>query len=234
MKVLLPELVSNHIWRYGFFEPDVCLYMIRLVQKGMTFLDIGGHFGFFSLFASRLVGQKGKVYTFEPAASTYKQLRRNIESVPDCFNIETYENAAFSETTNLEFIDYGLEYSAYNSAYGIRSDIARKNKKNISVSAIKIDDFVKERAINKIDFIKIDAESTEMHVLTGMSQTIERDKPILVVELGDFGIEGVPKSKEIIKWLTRKEYSMYEFNKGEIVRHYIRGDYPYCNILFVR
>jgi hypothetical protein len=65
MHVWLPENVSKSIWRYGFFEEDVCLYMLYHLEEGMTFIDIGAHIGFFTLLGSHLVGKKGNVLSFE-------------------------------------------------------------------------------------------------------------------------------------------------------------------------
>ena len=45
MSIVIPEPVSVHIWRYGYFESDVCLYMLSILKEGATFLDIGAHFG---------------------------------------------------------------------------------------------------------------------------------------------------------------------------------------------
>ena len=66
MLVILPEPVSVRIWRYGVFEPDVAFYLITCLRAGDTFIDIGGHFGFFSMLGRELVGQDGTVVTFEP------------------------------------------------------------------------------------------------------------------------------------------------------------------------
>lgn len=76
MSVVLPEDVSVSIWRYGYFEEDVVRYMLRFLTEGMTFIDIGAHFGFFTLLGSYLVGKSGKVLAFEPTPTTYQQLKK--------------------------------------------------------------------------------------------------------------------------------------------------------------
>ena len=60
MDVLLPERVSTCIWRDGVFEPDVCAYLLRRLWPGMTFVDVGAHFGFSPL-GSHLTGPHGRV-----------------------------------------------------------------------------------------------------------------------------------------------------------------------------
>lgn len=234
MSVVLPEDVSTNIWRYGSFEGDVCLFMLNSLQKGMTFIDIGAHYGFFTLLGSYLVGKEGKVLAFEPTPTTYQQLLKNVTNHSKYPNVETYNCAAYSEGTEIEFYDYGLENSAYNSAFGSRkADSSSTGKNTIIVKARRIDDILREKELKSANLIKIDAESSEMHVLKGMIKTLRNYEPNIIIELGDFEIHGVPESKEIITWLQHVNYSPYEVRNGEIVPHVIRAQYEYSNLLFV-
>ena len=56
IEVILPEMVSISIWRNGFVESDVTIYLLKYLNNGETFVDIGAHFGFYSLLASSIVG----------------------------------------------------------------------------------------------------------------------------------------------------------------------------------
>lgn len=234
MSVVLPEDVSTNIWRYSTFEGDVCLFILNSLQEGMTFIDIGAHYGFFTLLGSYLVGSKGKVLAFEPTPTTYQQLLRNVTSYSKYPNVDTYNCAAYSKDTEIKFYDYGLESSAYNSAFGSRKvDSSSISKKTIIVKAGRVDDVLREEEIRSVNLIKIDAESSEMHVLKGMIDTLRNYQPNIIIELGDFEIHGVPESKEIITWLQHVNYSPYEVRNGEIVPHVIRAQYEYSNLLFV-
>lgn len=234
MSVVLPEDVSTNIWRYSSFEGDVCLFMLDFLQEGMTFIDIGAHYGFFTLLGSYLVGKEGKVLAFEPTPTTYQQLLKNVTNHSKYPNVETYNCAAYSEGSEIEFYDYGLENSAYNSAFGSRKvDSSSTGKNTIIVKARRIDDILREKELKSPNLIKIDAESSEMHVLKGMIKTLRNYEPNIIIELGDFEIHGVPESKEIIKWLRHVNYSPYEVRNGEIVPHVIRTQYEYSNLLFV-
>ncbi len=79
IQVILPEMVSISIWRNGFVESDVTIYLLKYLNNGETFIDIGAHFGFYSLLASSIVGREGQVLSFEPTASTFRQLSKNIK-----------------------------------------------------------------------------------------------------------------------------------------------------------
>ena len=51
----------------------------------------------------------------------------------------------------------------------------------LSIDALKLP--------QRVGFVKIDAEGHEMHVLSGMRELLERDKPVLVVELSNDEIQ---------------------------------------------
>lgn len=231
--VILPEPVSTHIWRYGFFEADVSLFLIDNLTEGMTLVDVGGHFGFFTLLGSFLVGEEGKILTFEPTPTTYNQLIKNISLHSSCPNVEAINCAAYSENKEIKFYDYGLEGSAYNSAFMSKTVGGYSyNRKEAIVPGKKIDDLLIEKGIQRVDLVKIDAESSELHVLNGMSHTIDTDRPIIIVEVGDNTAKEIPTSKEVISWLQIRDYGAYEIRDGEIVPHVFRENYEYGNLLF--
>lgn len=234
MNVIYPEPVSMKIWRDGYFEEAVCLYMLNLLKEGMTFIDIGAHFGFFSLLASYLVGKKGKVLAFEPIPNTFHQLQKNITNYSQYPNVTIYNCAGYSVDAEIKFYDYGIEDSAYNSAFGLRKNGSLTVAKNeIKAKARKLDTFLKENGIEKVDFIKIDAESSEIHVLKGMADTLRNSNPTVILEVGDFDIDGVPNSKEIVDWLQHMNLIPYEMREGKISRHVVKERYEYDNLLFV-
>ena len=234
MKVILPEGVSTSIWRYSYFEEENCFYMIDCLRKGMTFIDIGAHFGFFSLLGSYLVGEKGEVLSFEPMPDTYSQLKENVNG---CNNIKTFNYAAFNEDKKVKFFDYGLVNSAFNSMFDRprKTDInSSNNGKEIIAEAKTIDNIIEEKRIKRVDLVKIDAESSEFQVLKGMSKTIKLYRPDIILEVGDFDIDNVPKSEKIITWLEEAGYIPYELIGGNLEKHRKSQSYEYKNLFFMQ
>lgn len=215
--VVLPELISLTIWRYGFFEEDVCRFMLRVLRPGMNFIDVGAHFGFFTRLASFLVGDTGRVLSFEPTPNTFGQLMRNTVGSD---NVLIHNCAAYSRETELTLRDFGLEYSAFNSAFGMRDEDSKSIPQGIEFQARarKVDDVVKERGLPEVDLVKIDAESSELHVLQGMTEIIKRDHPRIILETGDFGLAGVPKTEELIGWLREHGYRPFEIGRDNQLR----------------
>ena len=234
-EAILPEAVSTHIWRYGFFEEDVCLFLLRVLQPGMVFLDIGAHLGFFTLLGSELVGQHGKVVAFEPMPGTFAQLVRNVSLNGRLSNTVTVNSAAYSTNANLTFLDYGLIDAGLDSAFGPRNHTdSIPGAQEVIVDARRLDDVISTLQIPRVDVIKIDAESSEMHVLRGAEATIDEFRPKIILEVGDFDLPGVASSAELVEWLRLRDYVPHQYTNGRITSHQRRDKYRYGNLLFIR
>ncbi len=233
MFVIIPEPVSLNIYRYGFFEEDLTRMILEYLKPGMVFLDIGSHYGYFTLLSSFIVGDRGQVHSFEPIPSTFNILKANVSNKDNVFR---NNNAVFSKSQIISINDYGLKYSAYNSIYNARlsQKILKEVKLNrYEVEAFSVDEYVQEKDVIP-NFIKIDAESSEYEILRGMKKTMDNFHPIISIEVGDVDVKGVPTSRDLIDVLVKKDYQPYEFNNGKILRHVHKyGPYQYNNILFL-
>jgi len=232
MNVLIPEVVSLNLYRYGYFEEGLTRMVLEYLKPGMVFFDIGSHFGYYTLLSSNIVGEKEQVYAFEPTKSTFDILKLNTEKKS---NVILNNLAVSSKRDKVLINDYGVRYSAWNSVHNARltKDIISNLKPGqYKVEAISIDEYAHEHNV-KPDFIKIDAESHEYAILLGMQQTIEKFHPIITIEVGDFDIEGIPTSRTLVEYLIDKGYQPYEYKEGKIFRHIPKDKYSYENILFL-
>ena len=233
MNVVIPEVVSSEIRRFGFIEESVASFIINFASEGDCLIDIGSHFGFFALLMAEIVGEKGSVFCFEPTPSTFSILKKNVISKN---NIVINKNAVFNQNIEIELNDYGLASSAFNSIRDSRQNKNSINKKRtgtkINVQALKLDDYVKK---NKLwpSLIKIDAESTELEVLQGMDFILKEISPVLCIELGDLGVEGVLPGIKIITFLTAKYgYKPNEIKNCKLYPHKLKEKYDYINLFF--
>nr|MBS0037520.1 FkbM family methyltransferase [Saprospiraceae bacterium] len=58
-------------------EIRLARFLIQKLNPGNVFLDVGAHYGYFSLLGSVLVGETGKVFSFEASESTFAMLELN-------------------------------------------------------------------------------------------------------------------------------------------------------------
>ena len=70
---------SIHGCWLSHYEQEKQSRVRQLVKPGMTVLDIGANAGFYTLAFSRLVGDTGHVYAFEPLAQNAANILRRLE-----------------------------------------------------------------------------------------------------------------------------------------------------------
>jgi len=66
---------------------------------------------------------------------------------------------------------------------GSGSRLTPGRKSEHAVQTISVDDFVKQRALKRVDFVKMDVEGAELKVLKGAEKTIRRFRPKLAIAL---------------------------------------------------
>lgn len=131
------------------------------LRPGDTFLDVGCHYGIYSVLASKLVGPTGRVIAVEPHPGVLEVLRRNI-AFNGCENIEVL-NLALSDTTGL----LGLAYNENGSG---RQRDADPVSPVHNVWAIAGDEILNKFPV--ASGIKIDVEGHEFAVLSGLRRTL--------------------------------------------------------------
>lgn len=225
MNLNLPELVSKSIYLYGYFEPSTSHALIKLLKEGDYFVDVGAHIGYYSLLASEIVGNSGKVYSFEPTPSTLQTLLANVHGKT---NINVKQIALWSEKKKLEFHDFGIGDSVFNSFYSART-VENKKYNSIEVQTDTLENFFKEGE-KMPNVIKIDAESAELEILKGAKNILEQYAPKIIMEIGDFGDPNVAPSNDIIVFLEKMGYRIYEFSSDSFIELKKMKRYPSMNI----
>ena len=233
MIVVFPEPISIAIFRKGFYEEGLTQMLLSNLGPGSVFFDVGAHFGYFTMVAAKVVGETGHVYSFEPSPTNFRILQTNTESKT---NVSTNNMAVFSESGELPFNEYGLEHSAYSTAYSPRIEAGSGSLPSpnvLSVPAISLDSYI-ERVGAKPDFIKIDAEGSELAILQGLDNSISRYHPVISLEVGDVqGCEAPFQSREVVRFLLERGYAAFNYDSGRIIPHSPRAVYSYDNLLFV-
>lgn len=184
MEVVLPSATEIFLFGAKTHDSEIRLarFLMKNLQAGDTFCDVGAHFGYFSLLASQLVGKNGQVFAFEASKSTFGILRKNL--LP-CNNATPLHRAASDADKTLVFNEFPALYSEYNSLILPEGQHAAWMKNNpaqtIEVAGVRLDGFFAEGNIEP-DIIKIDVEGAEPQVLRGMERHLKAASPTLVME----------------------------------------------------
>jgi len=156
------------------------------LKDGDVFFDVGANIGLFSLYLKRLYPDL-KCYLFEPFPTLFNCLKLTLKnSKMEDVHINDY--ALCNENKELEFFidtfnDGG--HSLDSSSISSRS----KKAQSLKIQGKKLDSFVAENNIDRIDFLKIDIQGAEVEFLKGARESINKFKPKIMVELNNKNLE---------------------------------------------
>jgi len=218
----LSSSVGRSIWLRHFYENDVEKVIRALLAEGDVFLDIGSNVGYFSVIASRIVGAKGEVHSFEAIPKICTLLSRSIK-INNVKNIYLLNNAIYSKNEKVRFC------TMKNSAFSHIS----KNKTSsqfIEVDAVTLDSLTEN--FRRVDLIKMDVEGSEMDAILGGERFIKKFKPKIIMEVQDWSLKEFGySSTDILSFFRNLGYNAYDLKGRLITSDRIIGNY--YNILFV-
>lgn len=163
---LLDSLELSIFQDYEPFETDL---LRREISPGQTVVDIGANIGYYALLFSKLVGDTGQVFAFEPEPSNYEILPENIIR-NDRHNVTPY-NLAASDVTGKSFLYLSTDNYGDHKAYP-----SSESRKKIQIEAVCIDDL----DLPPVDVVKIDVQGFEFRALKGMEQTLRSNRALIV------------------------------------------------------
>ncbi|MEA2157505.1 MAG: hypothetical protein QOE11_3645 [Solirubrobacteraceae bacterium] len=157
----------------GTAEPEMQQFLRANALPGGVVLDLGANVGFFSLVSAALVGPQGRVVAYEPFPLNGAALRRNIE-LNGLTTVEVVQAAVAGRAGTAEF-SVGLSDQD-------GSLVGRSGAGSISVATVAVDDEMRRLGLRPT-LIKIDVEGAEADAITGMTQTLEQARPIVICEM---------------------------------------------------
>lgn len=226
-------VVSRVYWRgAAFVDKETTAIFRKRAYSANGILDIGANWGYYTLLAAA-VAPRAKIVAFEPHPFWFKKLEENM-SINRLENI-LVENIAVGKTTGVA--SYYID-AKHPSASSMVKAYFRENETPIEITTnvTTIDEYVLRRGeLAKIDLVKIDVETSEGDVLSGMKMVIERDSPDIICEvLPDEGLKyRIVNRKAIHNIITGLGYSAYWISERGLVREdSIEGHFPFSNYLF--
>lgn len=152
-------------------------------EKDDVILDCGGCWGDTALFFSNETGPGGKIYSFEFIPSNIEIYRRNLQLNPHLATaIEIVANPVWDKSgQKLFYKDHGPASTVSNS---------KMENSSGETATISIDDFVEQKGLSRVNFIKMDIEGAELNAVNGARDTITKYRPKLAIavyhKLSDF------------------------------------------------
>lgn len=173
------QIISKSLRIYGEWAQDEIDILSEFIERGQTVLDVGAFIGTHSRAFSAMVGESGRVISFEPRQDTLTVLAKNVE-------FAQYKNifvhpVGLGRAEESRHIAHISEESANNfGGFSIEPLAESANTPFDAIEVRKIDSYASD--LSSVDFIKIDVEGMETDVLIGATEIIERYKPSIFTE----------------------------------------------------
>ena len=190
------------VFYFGAYAREELRLMKQILEviDEPTVFDVGANIGHHTLFLARY---SKKIYCFEPFDSVSKKLKEKIID---------------NNLTNVELCSFGLgEKNSIDNYYppnSCNTGTGSFLSDDLMAQSVKLeirngDDFIKERSIGKVDFIKMDIEGFEPFALSGLCQTLRSHRPICFFEW----TENKRKTQNLqnSETLFPENYSFYQF-----------------------
>ena len=179
----LRNSLAREVYFTGQYEPQETALIEALVKPGQVFVDVGAHWGYFSLIASQKVGKRGRIISIEADPRLYRTLSRNVRDNA-LSQIEPINIAAAAETGVLRMSGYKEGEENWGVSRLLGSDQKGNDENVFDVPTASIDLLLDQRSIGKVDVLKMDIEGAEALALRGMEEGLRSGRyRTMVIEL---------------------------------------------------
>lgn len=175
----------------------------RWLRPGMRCLDVGANLGVYTLAMARAVGPAGRVWAVEPSATTAGLLRRSLLGTGQEQAVVVECALADRCGTGTLVVDRSPELNRLTAEGG-------RSAEQVEVSTL--DDLDGNLLLGSIDFLKLDAEGSELSILAGASKFLEQHSPLVMFELR----HGAEVQAHLIDVLARKGFRLYRLTGPDL------------------
>jgi FkbM family methyltransferase len=175
----LKEHIDREIFYFGAYSPEELDFLEIAAQRlsgdgPLAYFDVGANVGQHSLWMSQRVAH---VFAFEPSQRAIKQFQANIAA--NAIENITVLPIALGDRRESASLGSGLPNNS-----GSRSLLwSMEESAGETVEVYRGDDVLTERALPRIDILKLDVEGFESKALAGLRERLLKDRPVIMMEL---------------------------------------------------
>jgi FkbM family methyltransferase len=192
-------------------------FLQLIAAEGMNAIDIGVDVGVTTVTIAKAVGERGKVYTFDPVSGHIDTLRRNL-AANGLENVSIFQMAVSDKVGTIDF-------------YG-GSIIPKEDVEKSSAWTTNLDTFLTEEKVERIDLINMDCEGSELLVLKGAEETLKENKVKIFCEIHHGFLEQLGQSiQDIVKYLQSLEFQVYSVSLHDLSlgKEFDKPEYIYAH-----
>jgi len=160
--------LSDDVQRKMYFEAyerrDIRCALKNVPTGSGVCIDVGAYVGVYSLNFARRLGPDGVVHAFEPEPSNFAQLSENCGLNSFGAKVRPHQIALSNRNDQASFF---RNHPESGRPYGSLVHLDGPTGTAETVATVRLDSFLSDERIDRVDLLKIDVEAHELEVLEG-------------------------------------------------------------------
>jgi FkbM family methyltransferase len=232
MRVDRNSYMGGSIFWNGFHHASELIFLNKYLKADMTFIDIGANQGEFTLFAAKKI-KNGFVHAFEPTPFQLGLLEHNL--ILNKFeNVSIHKFGLFDKNCTMDVFTSDNPESDGAVNEGL-SSLFKAGGRNIVEATIelKVFDELFFDVLDRLDVVKIDIEGAELFALKGMMKSIDKFRPLILMEINEIAMQEAGYTKEdLLSFLLPFEYKFYKIYRGKPIKLSSLEEVVFGNFIF--
>jgi len=192
MRLDLSEHIQRNIY-LGTYEREETKLVKNYLGKGMSFIDVGANFGYFTALAAKMCGPTGKIVAIEPSPFAFSRLQGLIEK--NSITFAKCYNWGLGSIAGTLLLHLPEETDPIHSP----TIIGEPTKNSVEVKIVTLDELLDMERLSTVDLMKVDVEGFEPEVFKGGRKSLETGKvKAILCELNDVWLRKAGTSAEAL------------------------------------
>jgi len=190
----LGEHIGSQMYWRDSYSWDQLRVLDSYLSPDAVFFDVGANQGEFTLFAAKRLTQ-GTVYAFEPMSEMFGRLSRNVEE-NGFENVRLIQAGLWSRTATKPVFTMPGRFGDGSRHEGLGTLFQTEERDSVAeaIRLTTLDGFARDEKLTRLDAIKLDVEGAEHEVIRGGVATVERFRPVLLLEVSRLCLEAAGSS----------------------------------------
>jgi FkbM family methyltransferase len=190
----------------GEYEKDFFRVADALLQQGGDFLDVGANHGLLSFGLARNLDDRVRFHMFEPNPKLLVSIRKSLELYPSMVTDINPVAVCDDDSTIL----FHLQEDQTGASHIVK-------RGGIPVRSMKLDTYLKDKCLNRVELLKLDIEGYELAALRGAEHALKnRCIKAVYFEYFEKYLIRVAPPVELIEFLDSLSYEVCFCREGDI------------------
>ncbi len=188
-----------------------CIYDYSIIGSPKVIIDIGGHYGYFALYATRKFGSYCRIISVEPSFSNIRIFSKNIASA-NVKNVTLVEGALSGEDSQRDL------YLSHSQNHSLYQDYSHVKLGSETVNGFTLKSLLDKFNLDRIDLLKMDCEGSEHEILMQCDKITLSRIHYLFVEMHQMTLDAFSVEKTI-EHLRANNFQSIASNSLSVVNH---------------